>query len=140
MLRWWTVRLLVAAVLTLGVAACDDETPTQPIPTPNPVTETFTGSITQNGVSIQSFATASLGTVTAVLKEVSPDAALVLGFSLGNWNGTACQVVLDNPAATTGALLAGNSSGVGSLCLRMYDVGNITSTTPAAYVVEIVHP
>jgi hypothetical protein len=139
MLKWWTVRLLAAALLTLGVAACDDDIPTSPIPTPNPVTETFRGSITQNGVSIQSFPTASLGNVIATLKEVSPDAALVVGFSLGNWNGTACQVVLDNPAATGGAVLAGNSSGVGSLCLRMYDVGNIT-TTPAAYVVEITHP
>jgi hypothetical protein len=138
-MKKWTVRLLAAAVLALGVAACDEDVPTQPLPTPNPVTETFRGSISQNGVSIQSFPTASAGVITATLKELAPDAAVVVGFSLGNWNGTACQVVLDNPAAVNGAILAGTTGGVGTLCLRMYDVGNIT-TTPASYVVEVTHP
>ena len=137
MKKLWTIRLLAAAVLALGVAACDEDVPTQPLPTPNPVTETFRGSISQNSVSIQSFPTASAGVITATLKELAPDAAV--GFSLGNWNGTACQVVLDNPAATNGAILAGTTGGIGTLCLRMYDVGNIT-TTPASYVVEVTHP
>ena len=104
------------------------------------MTETFTGAITQNSTSIQSFATQRAGTVTATLKAVAPDGALVVGFSLGNWTGTACQVMLDNNAATGGAVLSGTSSGAGDLCLRMYDVGNIVAPASATYTVEIVHP
>ena len=132
-------RIILAALLALGAAACDDETPTTPTTPPAPVTETFSGNISQNGVSIHSFSTGGSGTVTATLKTVAPDAALVVGFSLGNWNGTACQVILDNPAATGGAVLTGTMSGIGNLCLRMYDVGNVAAI-PASYSVEIVHP
>ena len=31
-------------------------------------------------------------------------------------------------------------TGVGTLCVRIYDVGNITGTTPVPYTVEVVHP
>jgi hypothetical protein len=126
--------------LACGAAGCDEDAPTAPITPSPPVTETFSGAISQNGVSIQSFSTQRSGTVTATLKEVAPDSALVVGFSLGNWTGTACQVVLDNNAATGGAVLSGTISGVSNLCLRMYDVGNIVAPTPATYTVEIVHP
>jgi hypothetical protein len=67
-----------------------------------------------------------------------PDNALVVGFSLGNWNGTACQIVLANDEATAGAILNGTVSAAGNLCLRVHDVGNITNR--AAYTVEVVHP
>jgi hypothetical protein len=139
MLRSWTIRLLLVT-LACGLAACDEDVPTAPTNVSPPVTETFSGAISQNGVTIQSFTTSRSGTVTATLKEVAPDSALVVGFSLGNWTGTACQVVLDNNAATGGAVLSGTIQGVGNLCLRMYDVGNIVAPTSANYTVEIVHP
>lgn len=131
--------MLLVTFVALGAAACDDEPPTAPTTPPAPVTETFSGNITPNGVSIHSFSTTAAGTLTATLKQVAPDGTLVVGFSLGNWNGTACQVVLDNNAATGGAVLTGSISGIGNFCVRMYDVGNI-ATTPAAYTVEVVHP
>ena len=138
MLRLWT-RLLLVPVICVGVAACDDETPTSPTPTPVNVTETFTGTIGANGAQTHQFSTVSSGTVTATLKTITPDAALVVGFSLGNWNGSACQIVLSNDAATVNAILTGTVSAAGNLCLRVSDVGNI-SLTPAAYTVEVVHP
>ena len=126
------------AIICAGAAGCDDETPTSPNPPPANVTETFTGTIAQNGAQTHQFSTVSSGTVTATLKTLAPDNALVVGFSLGNWNGTACQIVLANDAATAGAVLNGTVSAAGNLCLRVHDVGNLT--TPAAYTVEVVHP
>jgi hypothetical protein len=141
MLRKWTARLLLVTAMAGGAAACDDETPTTPTPPSTIVTETFTGNISQNGAQTHSFSTASSGTVTARLREVSPDSALVVGFSLGNWNATSstCQILLANDAATAGAVHSGTMTGIGTLCVRVYDVGNV-SATPAAYIVEVEHP
>lgn len=127
------------AVLCAGAAGCDDETPTAPNPNPVNVTETFTGTIGANGAQTHQFSTASSGTVTATLKALAPDNALVVGFSLGNWTGSACQIVLANDAATGGSILTGTVSAAGTLCVRVHDVGNITSTA-ATYTVEVVHP
>jgi hypothetical protein len=133
------IRALLMVVLALPVAACDDDTPTTPTTPRDPVTETFTGTVTQNGANTQTFSTAGSGTVTATLRAVGPDSALVIGFSLGNWNGTSCQIILARDDSTVGAVLSGTMTGAGNLCLRMYDVGNISST-PATYTVEVVHP
>jgi hypothetical protein len=134
----WILRLLLITVVSFGVASCDDEAPTAP-PAAAPVTETFSGNVTQNGAQTHSFSTAASGTVTATLKQIAPDNALVIGFALGNWTGTACQLVFANDTATGGSVLTGTMSGIGNLCVRVYDVGNIAAA-PAAYTVEVVHP
>jgi hypothetical protein len=139
MLKSAGTKLLLVAVLCAGAAACDEEAPPPPTtPTPT-VTETFTGDVSQNGAQTHNFSTAASGVVTATLKEVAPDSSLVIGFSLGNWTGSSCQIVLANDAATGGAILTGTMSGIGNLCLRMYDVGNVPAAG-ATYRVEIVHP
>ena len=138
MLTAWTTRLLLVALIGGAVAGCDDETPTSPNPTPIIVTETFTGSIGQNDAQTHQFSAGSSGAVVATLRSLVPDNALVVGFSLGNWNGNACQIVLANDEATAGAILNGTVSAAGNLCLRVHDVGNITNR--AAYTVEVVHP
>jgi hypothetical protein len=139
MLRSWTFRLLMIAAVACGAAACDDETPTTPITPRDPVTESFMGSITPNGARTHSFETGGSGAVVATLREVVPDGDLTIGFSLGNWNGTACQIVQAKDDAKGGTVLTGTMSGVGSLCVRVYDVGTLTAD-PVAYTVEVVHP
>ena len=136
-------RLIAVALLILScaVSACDDE-PAPTTPTPVSVTDTFTGAVSQNSGQTHSFSTATSGRVTATLKSIGTDNALVVGFSLGTWSTTtsSCSIVLANDAATGGAVLTGTMSGAGSLCVRIYDVGNITAAAPAAYSVEVVHP
>jgi hypothetical protein len=134
--------MLLIGSVALGAVACDDELPTVPDTPVNPVTETFSGSIGQNGAQTHTFATARSGEVRATLKELTPDSALVVGFSLGNWDPSTsiCTTSLANDAATGGAILSGTmTGGAGNVCLRLYDVGNIAAT-PAGYTVEVVHP
>jgi hypothetical protein len=131
---------LAALTLALAAAACgsnDPSTPTSPT-TPTTVTETYTDSIGRNGARTHNFSSSSSGTVTATLTTLAPDSALVVGLSLGTWNGSSCQLVITNDAATQGTVLTGGVSSLGSLCVRIYDVGNIT--TPITYEITVVHP
>ena len=141
MFKVWTGHVLVVTLLLAGVAACDDDTPTAPNNRRDPVTVSFSGEVAQSGAKTHTFSTAGSGTVTATLKEVGPDSALVVGLALGNWDGTSCQFVFYNTQATKGAVLTGTMSGIGNLCVIVNDAaGSIPSATPASYTVEVVHP
>ncbi|CAN5703921.1 hypothetical protein BH18ACI5_BH18ACI5_14640 [soil metagenome] len=129
--------LVIAAMFSAG---CDNEVengtlPTAPAPT---VSEIFTGNLNVNGGATHTFAVTATGTVTATLTEVTPDATLTTGFSLGSWNGQSCQAVIAKDDALQGNALIGSAAGVGLLCVRVYDVGKFTDTI--GYTLTVVHP
>jgi hypothetical protein len=128
--------------LVLALSGCgDDEIPTGPTPTdPVTFTENFSGSVNQNGARTHTFNTQASGTVTATLVTVAPDAELVVGFSLGTFNGSACQIVIAKDDAKQSTILTGAVSALGSLCVRIYDVGNITAAQPVDYEIQVIHP
>ena len=132
--------LVLALAAALGAAACGDDdntTPTTPT-TPATTTDIFPGTLTQNGGVTHSFVTARSGTVQATLTSVAPDSTLILGFSLGTWNGNACQSVIAKDNAIQAAVLVGTANSAGTLCVRIYDVGNLTE--PVTYQIDVVHP
>ena len=129
----------LAVVLALGAASCGDDNVVAPTPTvPVTVTDTFSGTLTPNGAISYPFVTASSGDVRVYISALTPDPTLIVGLSLGTWNGVACQIVLSNDKATLASGVTGTASGSGSLCARVYDVGNVT--TPATYEIQVVHP
>lgn len=131
--------LVLLALVALGAAGCDeDTTPTTPTtPTPT-VTESFTGTLSRNGAATFPFSVAATGQVTATLTELG-SSAVPVGLSLGNWNGTTCQIVLANDNAVQGTFVTGTMSATGNLCMRIYDAsGNIEVTV--TFKVDVVHP
>jgi hypothetical protein len=133
-------RLLAIVLLASLAAACDDETPTTPTTPVAPKTESFSGVVTQNGSQTHNFDVGGAGAVTATLTAIGADNTLVVSFALGTWTGTACSVVLANDAATGGAQLGGTMTGLGTLCARVADVGNVAAGAGAAYTIEVTHP
>lgn len=132
--------LTLMAVLTLASIACDsgENTPTTPT-TPGPsVTETFAGTVTQNGAATFTFNTSVSGIVTATLKSIAPVTTAQIGLALGTWNGVSCTVVLANDRITAGLAVTGQVNAAGSLCVRIYDVGQLTETS--TFEVVVVHP
>ena len=132
--------LTLMAVLTLASSACDsgENTPTTPT-TPGPtITETFAGTVTQNGAATFTFNTSVSGIVTATLKSIGPVTTAQVGLALGTWNGVSCAVVLTNDRITTGLAVTGQVNAAGSLCVRIYDVGQLTETS--TFEIVVVHP
>ena len=132
--------LTLMAVLTLASSACDsgENTPTTPT-TPGPtITETFAGTVTQNGAATFTFNTSVSGIVTATLKSIAPVTTAQIGLALGTWNGVTCTVVLANDRITAGLAVTGQVNAAGSLCVRIYDVGQLTETS--TFEVVVVHP
>lgn len=128
--------LLIGALLAAG---CDNDPDTPDTPTaPDPVTDTFTGSINVNGATTHTFNVTLGGVVTATLTAVTPDATIQVGFGLGTWNGTSCQLILTKDDALQGNAVTGVTSGAGTLCTRIYDVGRMTESL--GYTITIVHP
>ena len=140
MLPVFNKRLFAIVLLACLAAACDDEVTTTPIAPTLPKTETFTGVVTQNGAATHNFDVGGGGNVTARLTTIGSDNTLVVSFALGTWTGTGCNIVLANDAATGGAVLSGTMTGLGTLCARVSDVGNVGTGQQAAYTIEVVHP
>ena len=137
-----TRRFLGLLLLAAIVAGCDDDpTPTSPDPV-DPKTESFAGAVTQNGAALHTFEVSAGGAVSATLKQIGADNTLVVGLDLGQWNTTnsTCQIVLAKVDATGNSVVQGTMTGIGTLCVRIYDVGNIAGSTPVPYTVEVVHP
>jgi hypothetical protein len=72
------------------------------------------------------------------LKTVTPDDTTVVGFSLGTFNGTACQSVIANDRTVAPASLLGRATSTGTLCVRIYDIGSVID--PQNYEIEVTHP
>jgi hypothetical protein len=130
-----------AVLLAVATAGCDNQLDSLVAPTVSvTVTESFLGTLTPNGATSHPFTVTSTGggDVTATLKGVTPDTGAVVGFGMGTWNGTGCQVVITNDRATQSVSILGRATSTGSLCVRLFDVGQLAA--PQDYEIEVVHP
>jgi hypothetical protein len=130
-LRWLAILLFAAAA-----AACEDDITTPIAPDRVAVTETFAGTLAPNDAETFPFASQS-GIVTATLLNLAPDKSVILGLSLGTWNGLTCAIVLANDKAMEGVAITGTVNALGNLCVRVYDVGALVE--PLTYEVRVVH-
>ncbi len=134
MTRRLTVLLIAIA---FGSACSEDRVPTAPTPTV-PITEVFQGTLTINGGVTHPFNSTASGTVQATLTALGPDSTVLVGLSLGAWNGNACQIILAKDDATQSSTITGTASSAGGLCVRIYDVGKLAEA--ATYEVQVTHP
>jgi hypothetical protein len=130
------VLLLVAALL--AASGCSSSPTVVTNPTVCPCTDSFSGTLSVNGAFTHTFTIATLGSVTAAIVSLSPTTSQIVGFGLGVWNGTSCTVASSTDTATTGSSITLNASSAGTLCVRLYDVGFIT--TPVLYQLQVSHP
>lgn len=114
-------------------------------PTPNLVTETFTGSITQGTTMIHNFTVTNAGyTLAAGFTAISPASVLSLGIGIGVWdpNAQTCGLnQLQNNTATSGSTAVSTTSVPnGTYCARIYNGGGITDpNATVSYTIQVEH-
>jgi hypothetical protein len=137
------VFLLVAAAVMAGCG--DDDPPTAP-DTPAPVAKIDTfglpeeqETLTKNGARTHAFTVEQTGSVSATLTSLGGEEGLVVGLSLGTWNGESCQIIIANDKFLKGtsAPVSGTANGTGNFCVRIYDVGKLTGDV--GYSIAVTH-
>jgi hypothetical protein len=130
-------RALLLSIAILVMGACSNN-PIVPTPPVGSVTDTYSGTLSKNGAFTHAFSIASLGSITATIVSLAPNASQILGFQLGVWNGTSCTASSSTDVATTGSSITLTASGAGVVCVRLYDVGFVDD--PVLYQLQVVHP
>ena len=138
--------LPLLAALTLAANACSGSSTsstTSPSATASQSTETFTGSIGQNGSAVYSFTVGSAGySVVAGYTSIAPSTVTSLGMGIGVWNAASSTCSLNqtqNDVAKSGSTAISGTADAGSYCIRVYDGGNITSGVTASYTLQVEH-
>jgi len=133
---------LLALACLLSTLACQTSDNSNPPPTtPDPgVTENFSGTVNVGGSAINPFTVAlSGGLLTVTLTSAGPPANVVLGMSIGMWDGTTCTPVTGG-STTTAAGSSPQLSGsvdAGKYCVSVYDPGNLGAAV--SFAVRVTH-
>jgi hypothetical protein len=133
--------VLVFAVLMTAGCSNDSTTTSASSTTPTTFTETFTGTLGPGAGAtshVYTFSVANPGTVTATLVSVTPDTTVVIGLSLGTWNGTTCTDVIADDQTTQGVTVTSSLAAAANLCVRAYLVGPLPNLE--TYQINAVHP
>ena len=138
------------AALSIAPAACSgSSTATSPTitttttPTATVSTETFTGSIGQNGTAVYPFTVVASGYPLLVgFTSLDPSSVTALGVGLGVWDASTSTCGLNltqNDAARSGSTAFSGTAAAGAFCLRVYDGANIGANVTATYSVQVQH-
>ena len=138
----FVTSLFAIAIPALGAAGCNSDTTTPTTTTtttttPVQIVEAFSGTLAVNGAANFNFAATASGGVTAFLKTMTPATTGIVGLALGTWNGSVCQVVVANDAATPSITVTAAATAAGNLCVRIYDVGKFTAAQ--TFEITITH-
>lgn len=138
--------LTTALLLVPWLSGCGSESTaatTSPTAVVTLVTDTFDGSIEQNGSRIHSFTVTNAGYSMLVgLTSLSPATVPALGVGIGSWDSSTSTCSLNltqNGAAQSGSTGLTATPGSGNYCVRVYDGGNIPQGVTASYQVQVQH-
>lgn len=106
-------------------------------------TDTFTGSIEQNGTAVYPFSVTTAGYgLLAGYTSISPSSVVALGLGIGSWDASSstCSLnVSQNDTGRSGSTALTGTPANGNYCLRIYDAGNIPTGVTASYTVQVQH-
>jgi hypothetical protein len=129
-------------LMALFATACGSgpAAPSTTGPSPDPTTETFTGTVAVGGSDMHPFNIAlSNGQVNIILTQAGPPSTIYMGLGVGAPSGSGCTIFSGGSTVTQAgptAQLAG-SAGAGAYCVQVFDVGN--QTADVTYTVTVSH-
>ena len=130
--------VLLVSLLCAGCGGTASPTTPTPSAATSPTTQVFASVVTAGGTATRFFAASQHGTVTITLESLGQPVAVGLGLGLALLNAGGCYLSTSvDTAAGSGAQIV-TSVDEGNYCVKIYDVGNLTS--PAAFSITIVAP
>jgi hypothetical protein len=140
-----TLRLVpVMIALALAASACSNSSSDSSLPTTPSgtlTTETFSGSVIQNGTAIHTFTVKTAGyTLLAGYTSIAPSTVTALGMGIGYWDGSSCGLnQTQNDTARSGNTALTGTASAGNYCIRVYDGGNIPADVTVTYTLQVQH-
>lgn len=132
----------IVIVLAVISGACSDTITvgTAPSIPAASTTDTFTGSVAQQGSMVHSFSITATAPMTITLTDVQPLTTMGLGVGLGTWDGINCAASFaKNENARLGTAALTGTTTAGNYCVRVYDSGNIPAGWTVTYKIQITH-
>jgi len=112
--------------------------PTKPS-TNTSTTDTFNGTLAQNGSLVFTFSVATAGNVAVTLTAVSPPTTGPLGLGVGPSSSGNCTIANSTSGATAGASSQLSATeNPGNYCVKVSDAGSLMATSTVT--VTVVHP
>ncbi len=138
-------RVAFLIVFALAAGACGDSSsdssslPTSPSATQ--VTDSFSGTVSQNGSSIHTFSVTTAGyPLLAGYTSLVPNSIAALGLGIGAWDGSNCGLnQSQNDASRSGSTAISGTAAAGNYCIRVYDGGNVPEGVTVSYTVQVQH-
>ncbi|REJ76673.1 MAG: hypothetical protein DWQ30_17265 [Acidobacteria bacterium] len=140
-----TASAAAASLLALlMLVACDDD-PVEVVEPPDPdpqVTEIFSGTVEQLGLSIHLFTIGGLNNTEVEITELAPLETLTLGLGVGTSTdgGETCALLAQDRSVRLGETLLIQNLAEGEYCVTVFDVGNIFPDQVVEYTIEVLHP
>jgi hypothetical protein len=137
----------VAVALAVAVSACGGSSSSSSLgvtsPSATAVTDTFSGTIAQNGTAIHAFTVKTAGyTLLAGYTSLAPATVTALGMGIGAWDGSTSTCGLNlsqNDAARSGSTAISGTASAGNYCIRVYDGGNVPAGETVTYTLQVQH-
>jgi hypothetical protein len=138
--------LLVALIVT--ASACGDSSTTSltsvTAPTSGGITDTFTGTLTVNGIATFPFPSSASGPMFATLILLAPvtsgNTTLPVGLRIGVQVGTSCLYGTANDKAVQGTGVQLFANDMGTWCVQIYDAMGTLTANSETYQIDVTHP
>jgi hypothetical protein len=137
--------LPVLMALSLAANACggssSDSSSLPTAPSATLVTDTFSGSVAQNGTAIHTFSVTTAGyTLLAGYTALDPASVTALGIGIAAWDGTTCGLnQSQSDSGKAGSTAISGTAAAGNYCVRVYDGGNVPSGVTVNYTLQVQH-
>jgi cytoskeletal protein RodZ len=135
---------ILALAATLGCGSSSSSSSSSvTAPTPTVITETFTGTITQNSSAVFNFTVNNSGySLLAGFTSISPASVTALGIGIGAWDASSQTCGLNqsqSDTARSGSTALSGTAAAGAFCVRVYDAGNVGADVTASFTVQVQH-
>ena len=143
----WRCGLAFSIVAMFWLVGCGSSSSASSLTAPTTAatlaTNTFTGSIEQNGTAVYPFTVTTAGYgLLAGYTSITPASVAALGLGIGSWDASTstCSLnVSQNDTGRSGSTAISGTPSNGNYCLRIYDAGNVPAGVTASYTVQVQH-